>query len=253
MACEGNVHTEPELIRKRGTIKAKITSFVKFINEFDASNEVGTHQLRLRIAKMQRDFDSLEPIQDALELVATDELYEQRLTERCEIEESYLMHMAKAQHLLETCEQSRREEPRQSIANVQNITEVHANEHIMQPSGSNNARQISQSPLTTASEIQVKLPIMYLPKFSGSYEAWPDFADAFRSAVHENPNFRDTQKLIYLRSCLTGKAAEKIESLETTAANYLVAWSILERYYNDPSIVINNRIKAIRGINKSLA
>ncbi|CAK9822944.1 hypothetical protein ANTRET_LOCUS1375 [Anthophora retusa] len=71
-------------------------------------------------------------------------------------------------------------------------------------------------------------------EFSGSYEAWPGFADA---------SFRDTQKLIYLRSCLTGKAAEKIESLETTTANYLVAWSILERYYNDPSIVINNRIK----------
>ncbi|KOC58808.1 hypothetical protein WH47_00052 [Habropoda laboriosa] len=85
---------------------------------------------------------------------------------------------------------------------------------------------------------------MHLPKFSGTYDAWPGFADAFKSAVHDNPTFRDVQKLIYLKSCLTGKAAEKVESLETTTANYTVAWNIIERYYNDPSIVINNRVQA---------
>lgn len=86
---------------------------------------------------------------------------------------------------------------------------------------------------------------MNLPKFSGSYEEWPGFSDTFRSAIHENPIYRDTQRLIYLRSCLSGKAAEKIESLETTAANYSVAWSILEKYYDDPIAIINNRIKAL--------
>ncbi|KZC13214.1 hypothetical protein WN55_05891, partial [Dufourea novaeangliae] len=67
----------------------------------------------------------------------------------------------------------------------------------------------------------------------------------FRSAIHENSSLRETQKLSYLRSCLTGKATEKIESLETTSANYLVAWNILEKYYHDPSVLINNRIQAM--------
>ena len=54
-----------------------------------------------------------------------------------------------------------------------------------------------------------------------------------------------TDKLMYLRSCLLGKAAEKIESLECTSANYQVAWSILEKCYDDPAAVINNRIRAL--------
>ena len=47
-----------------------------------------------------------------------------------------------------------------------------------------------------------------------------------------------------MRSCLTGKAGDKIESLETTDANYQVAWKILEKYYDDPAAVINNHIKS---------
>lgn len=102
-----------------------------------------------------------------------------------------------------------------------------------------------QTPITVTNETHVKLPAMNLPKFSGSYEEWPGFSDTFRSAIHENPSYRETQKVIYLRSYLAGKASEKIESLETTAANYSVAWSILERYYDDPVAIINNRIKAL--------
>ncbi|KOC61422.1 hypothetical protein WH47_06589 [Habropoda laboriosa] len=83
---------------------------------------------------------------------------------------------------------------------------------------------------------------MHLPKFCETYENWPGFCDAFKAMVHDNPNFRDAQKLVSLRSCLVGKAAEKIKSLETTAANYFVTWSILEKYYDDPSIVISNRV-----------
>lgn len=44
---------------------------------------------------------------------------------------------------------------------------------------------------------------------------------------------------------MSGKAKDKIESLDTTEINYTVAWSLLEKYYNDPVAIINNRIKAI--------
>lgn len=43
---------------------------------------------------------------------------------------------------------------------------------------------------------------------------------------------------------MTERAADKIESLETTDANYQVAWKILEKYYDDPTAVINNHVKS---------
>ncbi|XP_076291067.1 uncharacterized protein LOC143214214 [Lasioglossum baleicum] len=180
------------------------------------------HQLRLRVAKMERDFQSFESIQDAIELITPEEQYESRLSERMEFEDVYYANVAKAHKFLETIDQQ------QPLAVTFN---------------QNTAKDI-QSPVTVESDLQIKLPTMHLPKFSGSYTEWPGFADSFRSAVHDNTNFRETQKLSYLRSCLTGKAAEKIESLETTTANYAVAWNLLDNYYNDPIIVINNRIQA---------
>lgn len=80
--------------------------------------------------------------------------------------------------------------------------------------------------------------------FGGSYEKWPGFSDTFVSSVHNNKRYSDLQKLVYLRSCLTGKTADKIESLETTDANYHVAWKLLEKHYDGPSAVTNNHIKS---------
>ena len=79
----------------------------------------------------------------------------------------------------------------------------------------------------------MKLPSLYLPKFSGSREACFGFCDTFRSTVHENPNVKDAKKLIHVRSCLVRKVTEKIELLKTTTANYSVAWNILEKRYDD--------------------
>ena len=92
--------------------------------------------------------------------------------------------------------------------------------------------------------IDLKLPVLNLPSFSGSYEKWPGFSDTFKSSVHNDKRFTDCQRLVYSRLCLTGKAAVKIESFETTDANYQVAWKILEKYYDDPIAVINNHIKS---------
>lgn len=42
-----------------------------------------------------------------------------------------------------------------------------------------------------------------------------------------------TRKLIGVRSCLVSKVTEKIELLETIAANYSVVWNILKKRYDD--------------------
>ncbi|XP_017797150.1 PREDICTED: uncharacterized protein LOC108578343, partial [Habropoda laboriosa] len=243
MAHEGSAQTERDLIRKRATIKSKLTAFTKFIESCQESEDIRLDQVKLRIARLEKEFDTFDSVQQALELSASDNDYAIRLGERTEFEDQYYEALAIATRIVRDHDKTHGQtgEPSQSAAIVAQGQSMH---QFVQPSGSNNAIHNNQSRLTIISDQHVKLPTMHLPKFSGTYDAWPGFADAFKSAVHDNPTFRDVQKLIYLKSCLTGKAAEKVESLETTTANYTVAWNIIERYYNDPSIVINNRVQA---------
>ncbi|CAK9814704.1 hypothetical protein ANTQUA_LOCUS8181, partial [Anthophora quadrimaculata] len=243
MAYEDSVQTERDLIRKRATIKSKLTTFTKFVGSCEETENIHIEQLKLRIERLEKEFETFDSVQQALELLASDNDYEIRLNERTEFEDQYYEALAIATRIVKDNDKAHGQvdQPSQTAATREQGQTVH---QFTQPSGSNEAILNNQSPLTITSDLHVKLPTMHLPKFGGAYEAWPGFADAFKSAVHDNPTFRDAQKLIYLKSCLTGKAAEKVESLETTAANYSVAWNILERYYNDPSIVINNRVQA---------
>ncbi|CAK9805171.1 hypothetical protein ANTPLA_LOCUS4356 [Anthophora plagiata] len=242
MASENSVNVLRDLIRKRATVKSKLTTFMKYVESHQDSEEIHVNQLKIRIAKLEKEFETFELVQEALELAASDDDYEIRLGERTEFENLYYKALTIAKLVVKQQEKAdgQVDGPTQSVAE---IVQSQTTQYGIQPSGLTDGTNVS-SPLTIPTESYVKLPTMQLPSFSGSYEAWPGFSDAFKSAIHDNPTFREVQKLIYLKSCLTGRAAEKIESLETTAANYEVAWNILEKYYNDPSIVINNRIQA---------
>lgn len=240
MASEDN--SERELIRKRGTLKSRLTSFTKALESYTERGQGDAEHLRQRIKKLDEHLEEFDKIQDELEILASDDAFEHRVTERIEFEECHDAALRKARNVLasfhKTDRIARLEEnpPVTSHHNVESRLEI-----IAQPTTCMNSAVSSPSTF----DFHIKLPTMDLPKFSGSYEAWPGFCDAFKSAVHENPNFHDSQKLMYLRSCLTDRAAKKIKSLSTTSENYLVAWNLLEKSYNDPMSVINNRVKAL--------
>ncbi|XP_076659997.1 uncharacterized protein LOC143363272 [Halictus rubicundus] len=188
--------------------------------ECNRSESTTINQLRTRITKIQEDFKTFDSIQEALELLAGPEIFKTRLEERAQFEHNYFEVIAEAQTIVDNATKQFEKSVARSTGSPVDDDEQSDN------------------------ETNVKLPTLHLPKFSGSYETWPGFCDTFKSAVHENPRFRDAQKLMYLRSCLTGKAAEKVESLETTAANYKVAWDILEKSYNNPTAIVNSRVKS---------
>ncbi|KZC14872.1 hypothetical protein WN55_07552 [Dufourea novaeangliae] len=50
---------------------------------------------------------------------------------------------------------------------------------------------------------------------------------------------------MYLRSCLKGEALKGIESLSNSAANYTIAWTILEKWYNHPAVIVTNHLTAL--------
>lgn len=89
----------------------------------------------------------------------------------------------------------------------------------------------------------IRLLKLDLPSFSGSYQDWLNFYDSFKSLIHDNTKIADVQKLQYLRSCLNDEASKVISSLETSFANYDVAWTLLTDRYDNHRIIILNHIR----------
>ncbi|CAH2088456.1 unnamed protein product [Euphydryas editha] len=79
----------------------------------------------------------------------------------------------------------------------------------------------------------VKLPRIQLPIFSGNYEEWQTFYDMFLSLIHNNISLSAVQKLLYLKSTLTGEPATLLRNLSIEEANYEEAWEKLKRRYNN--------------------
>ncbi|XP_046141114.1 uncharacterized protein LOC123987685 [Osmia bicornis bicornis] len=78
-----------------------------------------------------------------------------------------------------------------------------------------------------------QLPKIQLPTFSGDPLKWESFRDLFKSPVHSVPNLQDVRKLLYLKSALTGEAAEVIQNTPITDAGYQGAWEDLEQRYGN--------------------
>lgn len=68
----------------------------------------------------------------------------------------------------------------------------------------------------------LQLPKLALPKFSGDQLAWEGFRDLFRSLVHDVSELPGVQKLQYLKSCLSGEAAELVANTPLTDAAYQI-------------------------------
>ncbi len=66
----------------------------------------------------------------------------------------------------------------------------------------------------------VKLPKLVIDKYAGDISQWQYFWGQFETAVHPNPNLTTTDKFSYLRSYLTGAAANVIAGLPFTEASY---------------------------------
>ncbi|XP_026481973.1 uncharacterized protein LOC113389132 [Ctenocephalides felis] len=51
-------------------------------------------------------------------------------------------------------------------------------------------------------QVNIKLPDINLPKFSGNYSEWNSFIDIYNSLIHNNEQLSDVQRLHYLKGTL---------------------------------------------------
>lgn len=111
-----------------------------------------------------------------------------------------------------------------------------------------NSEERGESINSTSSAI-IKLAALNIPVFNGRYTDWVSFKDIFTALIHTNNNLTSIQKLFYLRSSLTGDAANCIKNFETTAINYEHAWKTLTTRYQNEKLLIQCHVKDICELN----
>ena len=94
---------------------------------------------------------------------------------------------------------------------------------------------------------EVKLPKINIPSFSGDVLQWESFWDIF-SATVDDSDISEVTKFSYLKSSLTGEAAQAINGIALTASNYNIACCILKERYGRKERLIFSHISQLLGL-----
>lgn len=201
-----------KLIARRGVLKAHLTRFEDFINKCKLEQEY-LEQIQPRIDAISKIYTEFDQIQSEIE--GSEEQSLNHEIERSSFENKYFKLISQAKML---------------------------------PSSSSSTTSVfssSKSINSTCDNLNIKLPHVNLPEFSGSYDNWLSFHDTFEALIHNNSRLSNTQKQFYLKSCLKGEAAKVIQSVSISDSNYAIAWDLIVERYSNKKAIISTHIKNI--------
>lgn len=198
--------SEKSLVLQRGQIKASLTRFSNHVSSLAGKKVVDVNNLQRRIADAEPLLKEFNDIQSAIE------------------------------QQTETIDDSQREE----FENTYYESISKANDLILK-------HKPKALPETRNSDLpsQIRLPRIDLPKFDGNYERWFPFYDTFVAVIHSSSDLSEIEKFHYLKSSLTGEAKGLLQSLETSSANYTVAWQLLQSRYDNKRIIAKTHIRLL--------
>lgn len=210
---------EPVLIKKRSSMKAKLTNFSNHLDSLVKCTSLTDLQridLEGRLSKFDALYSEFDALQMNIEVVtATPDI---AYAERAKFEERYHALLAQARSLLEA------NQPRARAGSGASSTDR---------SGGSCKRSF------------IRLPKIDLPHFNGSYDCWLEFRDTFLSLIHNSESIDDVSKFHYLRASLKGSAQELIKNIDFKGNNYSMAWNLLRERYDNSRLLINNHVKAL--------
>lgn len=107
-----------------------------------------------------------------------------------------------------------------------------------------NSSLLNSTPIRPARPtVEVKLPQISIPTFSGDYKEWTAFYDAFMSLVDNQIGLSDHNKMHYLVNALRGPALKAIGQLLVTDANYKIALKTLIGRFKNKRAIVNACLK----------
>lgn len=202
---------------RRTAFKIELNSFQEVLDNFER-DATDVEVVKIQLAELESEYNAFAKSQ--IELDGADETGE-LMQERIALKLAYTKGKGRALSIINSLTPQSPARDEHSPGSQQSISPVYSFDN------------------------EVTLPKINLPLFFGSYEDWPGFSDQFRSSVHDNTRINDCKKFMYLKSCVKNEAAQAINSLSISAANYTVAWDILEKRYNQPACIVATRLQSM--------
>ncbi|KHJ98799.1 Tas retrotransposon peptidase A16 [Oesophagostomum dentatum] len=92
-------------------------------------------------------------------------------------------------------------------------------------------------------QLQIRKPVLEIPTSRRNFREFNAFWSIFESLAHNDMDLTDTEKFLFLRQALKGKAATIVSSLPVTGEKYVIAVPILKKHFdksaNMADILIN--------------
>lgn len=195
------------LVIQRGQIKAQITRFTTYVDEFDHDN---FFELELRLEKIDQLWKDFNVIQSKIECLDASET---QLEYRDTLENSYFAVVSQARKLIAAGRVVTSSQVQVSCANDNN---------------SNNS--------------DIKLPVISVLTFQADYREWSGFFDTFS---YNNKSLSSVQKFHYLRDALKGEAKQVIDSLEISNENYKTALHLLKARFDNKKLIKKAHIASL--------
>ncbi|XP_071643053.1 uncharacterized protein [Temnothorax longispinosus] len=111
-------------------------------------------------------------------------------------------------------------------------------------SGSKLANLSLSGPSTARSH----LPEISFPQFDGDFSAWRPFHDLFSSLVGRVHDISNVEKMHYLRTSLTGEAAQLISNLPVAEDSFAAAWDLLVERFENKRLLISSQVERLFAI-----
>lgn len=207
-------HTVNEELNKLKSLRriniAQINRFETFLNNI-SSTDNKIEEIKIRLQKVDDEWYAFQKIQCEIELNSVDNL-DSELEERQLFEDKYFSLTSLARTLIEDFQAGTKVEQKVEVS--------HDN-------------------------VNVKLPLINLPNFFGTYEGWLPFREGFTALVLGNESLNNVQKFYYLLSCLKGDSMQVIQSLKVTDNNFPVAWKLLQERYENHRVIVHSHVKRI--------
>lgn len=221
MSTSTDTNEMQTLMRKRSSMKAKLTSFTNYITTLlgcKGLSELQRTELDSRFIKFESLYVEFDGLQAEIEIL-TDKP-EEAFAEREVFEQRYYMQLAQARVII------RANEP---------------NDRLVADSGSINTGGSCQHNF-------IRLPKIDLPHFNGCFEDWLEFRDTFLSLIHNSPSIDNITKFHYLRASVRGVAADIIKNIDFNGENYATAWDLLCCRYNKNRLLIDKHVQGLFNI-----
>jgi len=198
-----------KLIKKRVAVKASVEVIRNYIRDFDPKTK-SIRQVQIRLNRLIEYGTSFDEVQTAI--VDLNLGHE---------EESLCLQFEDDHNTLR--------------AEMEDLISKHS------PTDASNASHSSHS----STGETLRLPKIQPPIFNGNLEDWSSFFDTFNALFHNNTALNDVQRLHYLKTSVSGPAADIIKNFSITAENYQVAYDELVHQYENKCLTIQSHIRAL--------